>query len=97
MKDFIVWVMVAWLVFGAFGAIIMVDRPRTPMTPGMAAVRGVDMSEPIMQFDEFMVKMLAAFPEAEVDEDSNGQLIVHTNLKEKPDGIYMMTAEDYGV
>ena len=33
-----------------------------------------------MTFDEFMEKMLATFPEGSVSTDSEGQLVVYTNL-----------------
>lgn len=35
-----------------------------------------------MTFDEFMKKVLEAFPEAMVGEDNDGQLIIYTNLHE---------------
>lgn len=34
-----------------------------------------------MTFDEFMQRMLSAFPEATVGSDNDGQLIIHTNLR----------------
>lgn len=33
-----------------------------------------------MNFDQFLVKVLVAFPNAQVGEDNDGQLIIHTNL-----------------
>jgi hypothetical protein len=36
-----------------------------------------------MTFDEFMEKMLAAFPQAMVETDNDGQLVIYTNLTEK--------------
>lgn len=33
-----------------------------------------------MTLDEFMGRMLAAFPNATVDEDNDGQLVVYTNF-----------------
>jgi hypothetical protein len=35
--------------------------------------------------NEFMERVLTAFPNAEVKEDSEGQLIVHTNCYQKGD------------
>lgn len=32
-------------------------------------------------FDEFMQRMVAAFPDAVVETDEDGQLVIHTNLK----------------
>lgn len=37
-----------------------------------------------MTFDEFMAKVLEAFPEAMVGEDNDGQLVIYTNLREVP-------------
>ncbi len=34
-----------------------------------------------MDMPEFMNKMLAAFPEATVDQDNDGQLVIYTNLQ----------------
>ena len=36
-----------------------------------------------MTFDKFMDKVLDAFPEAYVDEDNEGQLVIYTNLKKE--------------
>ena len=33
-----------------------------------------------MTFDEFMTKVLEAFPDSEVEQDNEGQLIVYTDL-----------------
>ena len=35
---------------------------------------------------EFMDKMLAAFPDAEVGQDNDGQLVIYTNLRLTADG-----------
>jgi hypothetical protein len=37
-----------------------------------------------MTFNEFMQKMLDAFPQAQVGEDNDGQLVIYTNLKIDP-------------
>lgn len=34
-----------------------------------------------MNMDEFMQLMLAAFPDAEVESDQYGNLMVHTNMR----------------
>lgn len=39
-----------------------------------------------MTFDEFMELVLKDFPNAHVGEDSDGQLVIYTNLKETLDG-----------
>jgi hypothetical protein len=33
-------------------------------------------------FDDFMGRMLAAFPGAQIEEDNDGQLVIYTNLRE---------------
>lgn len=47
-----------------------------------------------MTFDEFMVKVLDAFPEAQVDMDNDYQLVVYTNLTHDPDTDTVMSLED---
>lgn len=39
-----------------------------------------------MNFGEFMNKVVEAFPDAEVGEDNDRQLIIYTNLQVDPDG-----------
>jgi hypothetical protein len=34
-----------------------------------------------MTFDDFMSQVLSNFPNAEVTEDDDGQLVIHTNLR----------------
>lgn len=44
-----------------------------------------------MTFDEFMAKMLEAFPEATVEEDNEGQLVIYTNLIMNGDRVIQFT------
>ena len=39
-----------------------------------------------MTFDDFMRKMLDAFPNAQAGEDNDGQLIIYTDLMEDANG-----------
>lgn len=39
-----------------------------------------------MKFDELMSKILEIMPNATLDEDNHGQIIVYTDLEETPDG-----------
>jgi len=39
-----------------------------------------------LTWDEFMTLVLATFPDSVVSEDEEGQLIVHTGLRQMPDG-----------
>ena len=39
-----------------------------------------------MNFNDFMNKMLNAFPQATVEEDNEGQLVIYTNLREDESG-----------
>ena len=44
-----------------------------------------------MKFDEFMNTVLASFPNAEVDFDNEGQLIIYTGLRiASDDTVYRM-------
>lgn len=49
-----------------------------------------------MRFDEFMEKMLAAFPNAQVEEDNNGQLVIYTGLTETSPGVVERMPDDLG-
>ena len=40
-----------------------------------------------MTFDEFMGRMLGAFPDAVVEEDNEGQMVVYTGLMKDGDDV----------
>lgn len=46
----------------------------------------------MMTFDEIMRRMLEVFPDAELGEDSDGQLVVYTGLVSR----FTVTCEVYG-
>ncbi len=39
-----------------------------------------------MTFDELMRKVLAIMPDAQLDEDNDGQIVIYTDLEETPNG-----------
>lgn len=49
-----------------------------------------------MTFDEFMKKVLDAFPDAEVGEDIVGQIVIYTGLKQDAFGGVVAYDEKYG-
>lgn len=47
-----------------------------------------------MTFDDLMRKVLTLFPDAELGEDNDGQIVIYTDMEEGPNGIRKFVAPE---